>query len=497
MTHQRLSYPVLILALLIGSATASAAESTDKVDGGEAKEHFTRGLQLEKDGDHAAAVKELKAANAIEPSRLLLYHIAMAYVAMDKAVEAADALDAVLSDGGPLKGEYLKRARAAKQELSGRLGLLDVKVNVPAAIDVDGFHAGDAPLKKPLRVTAGEHTISATAPGYKTVHQPTTVAAEGRADLSIDLEMDPSKFAQVVVASPILDSDVLVDDQVVGKTPLDAPLKLAPGKHTIELKHPGYMDGYRQVTLAPSTRITVAFNPDEDESDSSARGRLVITGQSGVRVAINGRPRGAYRKPISLPVGRHMVTLAHPDFEPMEREVNVSAGSDTELEASMKPSKIVRAAEAAEAKTTRNWGIASIVTGGVFVAGSVALIAVGQSQLPSAQDKLTAVQQDATTGDCRPERINVKTAPICNATMQDAQDKVNLYKNLRLGGIIGGSVGVALIGVGVAVLVMQSSGGEKPRGAAKDDEKESFLGPLVPVFSAGPQGATFGLRGQF
>jgi len=44
---------------------------------------------------------------------------------------------------------------------------------------------------------------------------------------------------------------------------------------------------------------------------------------------------------------------------------------------------------------------------------------------------------------------------------------------------------------------MRSTDGEKKHQDEKEGEKESFLGPMVPVFSAGPQGATFGLRGQF
>jgi hypothetical protein len=475
------------------SASAAAEEADGKCS--DAKDCLAQGLKLSQGGDQAGALAAFQRGNELEPSRLLLYHIALTYKAMDKALEADDALDKVLADSGPLKGEYVKRARAAKQETQAKVGLVDVKANVAAAIEVDGQRKGTTPLQKPIRLAAGEHEVALTAPGYLPTKQTTTVTGQNRVDLSFDLQPDPAKLAQVTVASSLAGAEIRVDDEIVGTTPLAAPVKLPPGKHTIELRRPGYMDGYKQVNLTAGARVTVAFNPDEDDSDSADRGRLVIAaGVPGVRITVDGRARGVYKKPISLPAGPHVVGITHPDYEPVEKKVDVSAHGETELSVSLRPGRTIRAAEAAQENTRKNWATASIIAGATVAVGSAFLIGWGQSKLPAANDKLSLVQKDAAPGgQCDPEHLNVVTARTCQESMASAQNDVDQYKAMRLWGIVGASAGVVLVGVGVALRLTHPAAPT----AEKAPEDEAFLGRLQPVFVAGPTGATFGLQGRF
>jgi hypothetical protein len=497
MTYLRPAHCLALAMTLFISAHATAAETDGKCS--DAKECLAQGLKLSQSGDQAAALANFQRANELEPSRLALYHIALTYKAMDKLVEADDALDKVLADSGPLKGEYVKRARAAKQETEAKVGLIDVKANVAGTVEVDGQRKGAAPLQKPLRVAEGQHEVQVTAPGYLPAKQTTTVSGQNRVDLSFDLQPDPAKLAQVTIASSLAGAEIRVDEELVGSTPLAAPVKLAPGKHTIELRRPGYMDGYRQVNLTPGARITVAFNPDEDASDSAARGRLVVAaGVPGVRVTVDGRDRGVYRKPISLPAGPHLIGLTHPEYEPVERKVDVAANGETELSVSLRPGKNIRAAEAAQANTRKNWATAAIVAGAVVAAGSVVPIVWGQSKLPAANDKLSLVQKEAASGgECDPAHLNVVTARVCQEKMASAQDDVDQYKALRLWGIVGASAGVVLVGVGVALWLTQPTKAAEEKSSEEKSSEEAFLGPIVPVFFADPTGASLGLRGRF
>lgn len=489
----------VLLAGLLVAAGVARAEETAGGSCSQAKDCLESGLKASQSGDQAAALAFFQRGNQLEPSRLALYHIALTYQAMGKPVEAEDAFDKVLSDTGPLKAEYLKRARAGKQEQQAKVGVVDVKVTPPAAlaasITIDGQRAGETPLQKPVRVAQGEHEVSVTAPGYLTAKQTATVPGQGRTELTFDLQPDPAKLAQVTVASSLPGAEVRVDEEVAGTTPLAAPVKLAPGKHTIELRRAGYMDGYRQVNLGPGARVTVAFNPDEDEGDGADRGRLVVTtdGATAVRISIDGRARGVYSKPIKLPVGPHLVGLSRPDCDPIERKVEVRAHADTQLDAGFGPSKRSVAEEESREHARKTWSTAAIVTGGVVAAGSIALLVWGQSQLPSAQDKLTQVQQDAAPGGgggCDPARLNPVTTPFCQANLASAQDNVDKYRHLRLAGIIGTSAGAILVGVGVALRLVH------PDSAQENGRDVSSL-PLEPVLSAGPEGATAGLRGRF
>ena len=229
---------VVSLAMLAGVAQAWAAEP-DSSARAEAKERLDHGLYLMENGAYAAALGEFEKAQELAPSRLLLYHIALAYVAMDKPVDALESLDEVLSGDGTLKSEYVERAKAAKEQQLQRIGELDVKVNVPsavkvegepggeappapqvkAAIEVDGERVGETPLAAPLKVAAGEHAIAIIVPGYVPVRQTFAVAAQGRAELTFDLKPTEAKLAHVTVKSPLPGAEVRVDDALVGKTP--------------------------------------------------------------------------------------------------------------------------------------------------------------------------------------------------------------------------------------------------------------------------------------
>jgi hypothetical protein len=498
MTYRRTSYYLALTATLFLGAGRAAADEPESKNRSDAKERLERGLHLLENGDYDGALEELQRANELAPSRFAQYQIATTYMAMGKPVEAVDAFDDVLSDKGPLKPELVERARAAMQEQQSHIGLIDVKSNVPAAIEIDGQHAGDTPLQEPLEVAAGEHVVWVVAPGHAPARQTATVEGKGRVDLTFELQPTEAALAYVTVYSPLMGAEVRIDDEVMGKTPLTVPIAVLPGKRTIELRRAGYMDAYRTADLAPGARMTVAFDPDEDKSEDAGRGRLLIMADAGeVKLTIDGRGRGVYHGPITLPAGPHVVKIASAGFEPMHRKVDIRAGNDEEVKVSLRPTAKSRAAVASRSRSFKTWATAAIVTGAVVTAASIGLIAWGQSKLPAAQDKLSATQKDAVPGgdgSCDPNHnLSDVSAKLCRDQLLDAQNRVDKYSNLRLGGIIGTVGGVAIAGAGIALLYMGPDSEEEPR----REHKEAFVDELLPVLAATPDGATLSLRARF
>jgi hypothetical protein len=489
---------VLSIALLACAAQASAAEP-DGHAVKEAKERYARGLHLFENGDNGGALVEFERAQELAPNRLQLYRIALVYVAMDKPVDALESLDEVLSDPGSLKPEYLARAKAAKEEQQRRIGELDVKVNVPAAIVIDGAHAGEAPLSAPLPVAAGEHMVAVVAPGQIPLRQQVTVTAQGRAELAFELQPTQAKLAHVTVYSPLQGAEVRVDDELIGKTPFAEPVMVLPGKHIFEMQRPGYMSARRVVNLGDGVYATVAFDPDEDSSADDERGRLSVAAGTGevqltdVQVTIDNRARGTYRQPIALPTGLHVVKLERAGFEPLERLVAVTANGETEVKVSLRPAEKVRAAQVARASSYKSWAVAALVSGALVAGGSTGLALWSNSKLPPVEDNLALAKKDTTGGgSCDPGNgLSDNAKKLCDQRMLDAQGQVDKYRNLRLGGIIGAATGAALVGVGVTLLLTA------PADAEREDSEGTFAGSLVPALSAGPNGASLWLRGQF
>ena len=485
MTNQRvIRWFVFAIALL--AATGQASGDEPDVKAREAKELFAHGLHLLKNGDHGGALADFQHAYDLAPSRLLLYHIAQVYVSMGNPVEAVDSLDEVLSDPGPLKPEFVAQARAAKEEQQGRIGLLDVKVNVTAAIAIDGSHAGDAPLQEPLSVAAGEHIVAVVAPGHVPARQTVSVAGQGRADLVFELQPTEAKLAHVTIYSPVLGAAVRLDDELLGKTPFADKVSVLPGEHVFEIQRPGYRTGRKKVNLSEGIYATVAFDPDEDDSAGADRGRLrVMAGEGNVQITIDGRSRGGYQRPIELPAGPHTIKLERAGFESLERLVDVPTGDEAEVKVSLRPSASTHAAGASRARSYKNWAIAALASGALVAGSSVGLAVWSNGKLTSAEDKLASVK-----GSCDPNSANEVVAKLCQRNIASEQNNVDNYRNLRLGSIIGAVGGAALIGVGVTLLII----GRDP---GRDQHDDTSVGTLVPAFSAGPEGASFVLRGQF
>jgi hypothetical protein len=492
MTSRLLSGLLLCLAILACAAQAGAAEPDDKAVS-EAKERYARGLYLFQNGDNVGALAEFEQVKEVVPSRLLLYQIAMVYVAMDKPVDAIDSLDEVLSDTGSLKPELLARAKAAKEEQQRRIGELNIQVNVPAGIEIDGERAGDAPLSAPLPVASGDHLVTVVAPGHLPVRQSVTVAAQGRAELTFELLPTDAKLAHVKVYSRLLGAEVRVDDELVGKTPIAEQVTVLPGKRVFEMQRPGYMIARKVLTLGDGVYSAVSFDTEEDSSSDAEHGRLrVAVGTGDVQVTIDDRSLGVYRQPMSLPAGLHVVKLERSGFEPLQRLVEVPANGETEVKVSLRPSGKAREVQAARATAYRTWAIAALASGAVVAGGSLGLALWSNGKLSSAQDSLALTKKDAAPGGtCDPSTVNDVRKQACDWTLADKQGKVDTYSSARLWGIVGTATGAALVGVGVALLLMSRAEPDR------DDRDRSLASTLVPVVAADPNGASLSLRGQF
>jgi len=478
---------LLAVAVLTAASRTTAAEPAGK-EHAEAKKHFQDGLYLAENGAYAAALAEFERAYELVPSRLVLFHTALAYVAMDKPVDAVETLDDVLSADGTLGTEYIERAKVVRQEQQQRIGELDVKVNLPATIQIDGEHAGDAPLKEPLKVAAGAHVVCVVAPGYAPARRSVGVAGEGHAGVDMQLEPTESKLAHVTVHSPVPGVEVRVDDVLIGKTPFAEPVLLLPGKHVFDMRRAGYKDTQHAADLVEGVYSTVAFDPAEEKTAGAPRGRLRLLANVGnVEVTIDGHDRGAYHEAIELPAGPHTLKLERTGYESLERMATVASDEETDVKVSLRPTAETRGAIAAKGHTQQNWAIAALATGVALAGGSTVFTIWSNRKLSTAQDQLGHVQNDA---DSPCKGLNDTTAQICAQRTADAQNNVDQYRNLRLVGYIGIGVGAALVVTGVVLLLTEPN-------PDKVDAEKTVAGSLQPVISAGPEGASLWLSGRF
>ena len=479
--------------LLIMSGPAGADQASDAARG-EAKERFARGLHLFENGDNGGALAEFKRAYDLVPNRLVLYNIAQVYASMGKPVEAVQSLEKVLADPGALKPEYLERARTAKDEQERRIGTLDVAVNVPAAIEVDGVKVGDAPLAQPVRVAAGEHIVGALAQGYLPLRQTTTVAGSAKASLSFELQPTEAHLAHVEIRCPVPDAEVLIDHVPVGKTPLAASVAVLPGPRVIEIQRPGYATARRELSLSDGAHGEVAMDLDETVY-GGPRGKLFLSAPDGdVFVTIDGRSHGVYHQAIELPAGPHRVKLERAGFESLERLTDVPSAGEVAVKVGWRPTVEGRDAYGAHARAYRHWAYAALIAGVVVAAGSTGLIAWSQGKYSDAQSTLSTRVQDNVfrgNGGCdRSYNLTPDQIAKCNSDLANAREDVDSYRNWRTVGIIGAIGGAALIGTGVVLWLI----GPDPD---RYNQPDTGVSKLRPVLVAGPGSAGLLLQGRF
>ncbi len=78
----------------------------------------------------------------------------------------------------------------------------------------------------------------------------TAISPERRTSVENDLTMLNSRTASLLVASNIDGAEILVGEEVIGKTPMSSPALLDAGTHTVTVRLSGYLPTSKRLTLA-------------------------------------------------------------------------------------------------------------------------------------------------------------------------------------------------------------------------------------------------------
>lgn len=162
-----------------------------------ARQHFNRGVELAGQSEYEAALVEFQAAYRGSPNFAVLYNIAQAYILLGRPIEAIDALEQYLREGGDqLTGERVERVAQQIDAQRIQRAELRVAVNVPsAALELDGRAVGSAPLSAPLYVNPGTHLLTVRAPDRPLLLRSVMLGAGQVLDVAFELPAPPAPVA--------------------------------------------------------------------------------------------------------------------------------------------------------------------------------------------------------------------------------------------------------------------------------------------------------------
>jgi hypothetical protein len=145
------------------------------------------------------------------------------------------------------------------------------------------------------------------------------------------------RVSTVTVKSNVNGARILVRNTVVGKAPLDTPLKLVAGKAEVEVEADGYFP-FRDVVDLPGggsllidARLFSRTTNGIVSVRASAPGSEVYVGEKRAGIA-----------PIEMNVARgtHKIVIRNPDYRDFETSVVVAAGERKEVSATLLPPSI-------------------------------------------------------------------------------------------------------------------------------------------------------------
>jgi hypothetical protein len=258
--------PTAFLAVVLGALTApQAARASEKE---EARKHYDRAIELVDDGQLEGAIVEFQRSYDLTHHFAVLYNIGQVFVSLAKPVEAVDAYQRYLVDGGK-KIPAVRHTEVEKEIARQRARIATLQIRgLPegAMVRLDGKEIGKAPIAAPVRVGVGTHAIAASAEGYDRAEKEVTVAGEDQKVVELVLAKHvveaPPPPPVVPVAPPVFLP--AVSAPIVVSAPVEPP---ARQQSMSRLRIAGIVSGAAGVAgLAAGTACWLVAKSRHDEA---------------------------------------------------------------------------------------------------------------------------------------------------------------------------------------------------------------------------------------
>lgn len=452
MRTEALAACLVVAALSLSAQSALAADPPllDARTRDEARQRFDRGLSLYNGGDLIGALAEFQHAHRLTGHPFVLYNLALVQARLGLSAEAVESLEQLRARGlGELGAEARARAEALHAAELARVGALQIETATPGAqVRIDGVDVARTP-SPPLRVSAGQHFVSVSAPGHEPVHLKVTVAGRATEVLKVELTPLEQAPAELVVTTNVPAVEVRAGGRVLGHTPLQSALALKAGTYDVELQRDGYEPVRKQVLLGAGGKahLDVEMRPSSAGLRTGGLLKLAVSEPDSV-VTIDGKPTLEHSLGVRLPLGVHSLRVQRAGFFDVEREVLIRPGTNV-VDATLLPTPQYLDDYVSRARRQRTWSYVALGAGAAIAAGGGVFLLYNQGEKNDAErafDDYAASVRASPNGTC-PDQACIDTLAILTADLEDKRGR-DVY------GWIGIGAGAAVMTAGVLLYAL-------------------------------------------
>ncbi|MEO5725507.1 MAG: PEGA domain-containing protein [Byssovorax sp.] len=232
--------PPAVLPTSAASPTPASEERDEYVASKkrEAQACFQKGLEYYAKEAWDAALSEFVLSRATYPTRAATKNAALCLRKLRRFDEAFGMFEELLQFANLSEADR-SLAQGAIAEIALGLGTLRIKgAAVGAALVVDGRYRGILPLPAPLRIGSGSHEVRAFREGLDLFGATVEVIAGREAAVTLRSLSTGGRLRLTEQRGRVL--DVVIDGNVVGKTPWDGSLTV--GEHLVTLRGSVHLD---------------------------------------------------------------------------------------------------------------------------------------------------------------------------------------------------------------------------------------------------------------
>lgn len=468
---------VLVVVMVVAAARPVRAQDPHA----EARERFSRAVELYDEGRYEAALVEFQRAYDLAPAAPVLFNIAQVHAAMGHAVAAVAAYERYLAEGG----EAISAARRADVEAAlrtqrARIARLTIAVSAPGAtIAIDDVEVGISPLPSAIEVDSGEHVVSARAAGHEGVRRRIRIAGGREEIVRLELLASDTPRGSIRVSSPLPAVEILIDERPVGLTPFDGTIAVPVGPHRVRARRDGYLALESDVIVEAGAERELRFPLARDPAAPEAvlgtlaldlpdgERSIMIDGEEIESIRLSERFRGPHPSEdrvitrlidgrAELPAGPHEIVIRAAGREPWRGTIEIPVRETVRLAPELEWTPDAIDAHNAAADLQLGLGIGTAIAGGIALAIGIGIWLDNQGQWSRLVAEYTEVNVI-----CR----GMETSAMCLDAIPAGhprnlalyEDHVNQQRDWRMGTDVGAVITMALGGTlalaGVLLLI--------------------------------------------